>query len=198
MGEVRLWTLRVVESTVADGAVGGPDRQLTAIKLVTRAIAELGGFVDNLIEGWEDIVSELHFSDRCSTSASCADSEAGDALLRQGSVKDAVSAILLIEAHSASEHTAKLDILTKDERAVVLLHGHVERVHDGRPEVHVLLLVWVLQLELFDVQHICKVMLLQLVLDEREGALRLQVPQRILWLVHGHRWLHQGVGSLES
>ena len=121
----------MVEGSVTDSSIWAPNCHFTAVKLITRAIAELGSFVDDLIEGREDIVSELNLSNGRSTSASCSNGKASDTLLAQGSVEHAISAVLLVEAHSAAEHAAKLDILTENESAIISFHGHVERVHNS-------------------------------------------------------------------
>ena len=116
---------------MTDCSIWAPNCHFTAVKLITRAIAELGSFVDDLIEGREDIVSELNLSNGRSTSASCSNGEASDTLLAQRRVEHAISAVLLVEAHSAAEHTAKLDILTENESAIIRFHCHVEGVHNS-------------------------------------------------------------------
>lgn len=66
---------------MTDSTVGGANRESTTVKLVTGAVPVLGGFVDDLIECREDVISKLYFSDRGRTSASGTDSEASDTLL---------------------------------------------------------------------------------------------------------------------
>jgi hypothetical protein len=48
------------------------------------------------------------------TSSSQTHWETNDTLLRQRSVEHSVSAVLFVQTYGASEHTAKLDILSKD------------------------------------------------------------------------------------
>ena len=45
-------------------AIGSTNRQTADVKQTARAVTELGRFVHDLIEGREDIVSELDLGDR--------------------------------------------------------------------------------------------------------------------------------------
>ena len=48
---------------MSDRAARGPDGESTAAELAARAVPELGGLVDDLVEGREDVVRKLDFRD---------------------------------------------------------------------------------------------------------------------------------------
>lgn len=62
MGEEGLRRLGVVEATMTDSSIWGPDGQLSTVKFISRSIPILSSFIDDLIKGWEDIICELHLS----------------------------------------------------------------------------------------------------------------------------------------
>jgi hypothetical protein len=170
VSEVGLRRLRVVVSSVADGTAWRPNSQFSAVKLIARSISIFSRFVHDLIEGWEDVISELHLSNGGRTCSRHANSEASDTLLGEGRVEDAISAVFLIEVHSAAEHASKLDILAENDGRVVCLERQVERVPNRGVQIHVDALSWLLKLELLNVQGIRKVVLLQLILDQAKLA----------------------------
>jgi hypothetical protein len=60
----------------------------------TLAIPELGGFIDDLIEGRKDVIGELDFHHGLCAFSSHPDGGADDALLRNGRVEDSIRAKL--------------------------------------------------------------------------------------------------------
>ena len=63
MCEVGLRRLRMVKRSVTDCAPSCPDCKRSAFELTTRTVSILCRLIDNLIEGWEDIVSKLYLCD---------------------------------------------------------------------------------------------------------------------------------------
>ena len=51
---------------------------------------------EHLIEGWEDVISELDLRDGMATSSCHTNREADDSLLGEGGVKDSIRAVLLV------------------------------------------------------------------------------------------------------
>ncbi len=80
MSEVSLGRLAVVMCTMADGSVGRSNSELAAVKFVSGSIPVFCSFVYNLVESWEDIVSELHFGDGSGSTGGCTDCKACNAL----------------------------------------------------------------------------------------------------------------------
>lgn len=128
----------MIACSVTDGATGRSNSELATVELVTRSVAELGSFIDDLIESGEDVVSKLHLSDGCSTSGSHTNSKASNTLFRQRSVENTISSVLLVQTHSASKDTAKLNILTKNDSLVVTLKCHIQSMSNSSPQVHIL------------------------------------------------------------
>ena len=62
MSKISLGILTVVMCPIAKGSVGRSDCELAAIEFVSGSIPIFCCFVYNLVKYWEDIVSELHFS----------------------------------------------------------------------------------------------------------------------------------------
>jgi hypothetical protein len=56
VAEVRLGGLGVIVAAVAHRPAGCANSQTAAVELVAGAVAELGGLVDQLVEGGEDVV----------------------------------------------------------------------------------------------------------------------------------------------
>ena len=110
---------------MANSAVWRANSKLAALKLITRTIPELGRLIHYLIEGWEDVVSKLHFSNCSGASCRGTNRKAGNSLFGEWRIEHSICTILLIEAHGAAEDTTKLDIFSEDERAVVLLQSDV-------------------------------------------------------------------------
>lgn len=107
-----------------------PDGEFSALKHATASVAVLGRLVDDLVEGWEHVVSELQLCDGRGAGDGGADSETGDTLLTQRRVEDAVGAELVLEAERAAEHTAEGNVLAEDDGRVVLVQGRVQRLVD--------------------------------------------------------------------
>jgi hypothetical protein len=149
--EVSFRGLTVVVSAVTYSTAGGSNCELSALKLITGSVSELSGFINDLIESREDIISELHLSDGGCASASSTDREASDTLLRQGSVENSIGSIFLIQSHGASENTTKFDIFAKYNSRVILFQGQVQSVGDGGPEIHLLDVGWVFEFEFLNV-----------------------------------------------
>lgn len=81
VGKVTLGTLGVIVGTVANSSVRRPDSEASTVELITTSIPELGCFIHNLIESWENVISELHLSNSSSPRGSSTNSEAGNTLL---------------------------------------------------------------------------------------------------------------------
>src|SRR3954465_3880630 len=105
MEEERFNALRVVQAAVDAGAEGRAEDDRAGERAVG-AIADLGGFVDDLIVGRVDVVGELDLGDGAESVHGGADGNAGNAELRQWSVDDAVFAELLLKAVRSAKDTA--------------------------------------------------------------------------------------------
>ena len=142
---------------MTDSTVWRANCQSSTIKLIPGAISKLGSFVHNLIKGRENIISELHLRDSSGSRRRCTDSKSSDTLLRQRRVEDAIRSILFIEAHCTAKNSTELHIFAKDHRTVIFLERNVQCVSDSRPQVHVLFLVRILQLQLLNVEGIAEI-----------------------------------------
>ena len=131
---------------MTNSTVRRANSQSSTVELISGTISKLGSLVHNLIEGRENIISELHLRNGSCSRCRCTDSKSSDALLRQRRVEDAICSILFIEAHCAAENSTKFDIFSKDHCAVIFLKRKVQCVRDSRPQVHILFLVRILQL----------------------------------------------------
>ena len=70
----------MVEAAVPDGHGGRADGEAPTVVLAAGAVAQLGGLVDDLVEGGEDVVGELDLGDGSVAHGGYADPEARDAL----------------------------------------------------------------------------------------------------------------------
>ena len=95
--EVGLRTLGVIVASMANSTARGPDSQTSAIPLISASVPVLGCLVDNLIEGWEDVVSELDLGDSCLSNTRQPNSEASNTLLAKRAVEDSVGSVLFVE-----------------------------------------------------------------------------------------------------
>jgi len=100
------------------------------------AIAQLGGLVDELVEGRVDVVGELDLGDGLHALGGGADGEADDALLRQRRVEDALRPELGRQIHRGAEDAAEGDVFAEKEHALVGAEGRAEGVVDRLEEVH--------------------------------------------------------------
>lgn len=63
MSEISLGGLTVIMGTMTYGPTWRTDGEASSRELVSGSIAKFSSFIDDLVEGWEDIVSKLHFCD---------------------------------------------------------------------------------------------------------------------------------------
>lgn len=113
----------MIVATMADCRTGRADDQSSTVPLISTAISHFGSLVDwgyesheeitNLVEGGENVISELDFSNGTMTAEGHSDGKAYDALLAKGSVKDSVGAVFLVETERASEDSSELDVFSK-------------------------------------------------------------------------------------
>mmetsp|Transcript_126980 Transcript_126980/g.270734 ORF Transcript_126980/g.270734 Transcript_126980/m.270734 type:complete len:257 (+) Transcript_126980:803-1573(+) len=125
-----LRALAVVHAPVADSRTRRPDGYISATA-TSIAVPVLGNLVHNLIEGGEDVVSELHLRNSRVASDGKTHSKACDRLLRNRRVKNSMSPMLLPQAHGASEDAAEGHILAKEYRPRVRSESDGERIVDG-------------------------------------------------------------------
>lgn len=71
----------MVVATMTHSTIRRTEREFAAVKLSSRAIAELGGFIHNLVKGREDVVRELDLCDRRASRGSVADCKSSDTLI---------------------------------------------------------------------------------------------------------------------
>ena len=140
--------------TVTNCTVGRSDGKGSTVEFVSRSISVFSCLVDDLIKSWENIICKLHFCNWSCSSCCNSDSKSCDTLLREWCVKNSISTVLLIQPHGAPEHSSKLDILAKNDSLVIFLHGQIERVSDGGAQIHNLFVVWILELQLVDVESV--------------------------------------------
>lgn len=98
MSEVCLRRLRVVKCTVADSTPSCPDCKGSAFELTTRTVSILCGLIDNLIEGWEDIVTKLYLCDSGMPGNSQPNSESDNTLLGKRSIENPIDSVALAES----------------------------------------------------------------------------------------------------
>jgi len=103
---------------VPDSTTGSADRQPPTVEEPAAAVPHLGGLVDDLVKGREDVVGELHLRDGRGARSSGADPEADDALFGQRGVEDAARAEARGQARGAAEDSPKGDVFAKDQSAV--------------------------------------------------------------------------------
>lgn len=115
---------------MANGSVRRANSELTTVELVAGTVPVLGSLVDNLVESREDVVSELHLSNRGSSRGRGTNCKSSDTLFGERSVEDSISAVFLVQAHGAAEDSTELDIFAEDKSAVVCFHCDVERLHN--------------------------------------------------------------------
>ena len=82
------------------------------------AVAELGGSVDDLIKGREDIIGKLGLDGGLHALSRSSDRDADNALLCQGCVEHPLFAKFLLQARGAPEHATETDIFAEAEDAV--------------------------------------------------------------------------------
>jgi len=152
--KVSLGRLRVVQSAVPNCPIRRPDRQLAAIELITRSVSEFGGLVHYLVEGWENVVSKLHLGDGGSPGSGSSNRKSSDALLGQGRVEDAISAVLFVEAHRTAENTTKFDIFTEKQGALVCFHRDIQSLNDSGPKVQLFEVLRVFETKIFHVEFV--------------------------------------------
>lgn len=88
----------MVKRTVADSTPSCSDCKGSAFKLTTRTISILCGFIDNLIEGWEDIVTKLYLCDSGMSGNSQPNSKSDNTLLGKRSIEDPIDSVALAES----------------------------------------------------------------------------------------------------
>ena len=103
----------MVERSVSDCSPGRSEGQRPAVELSSRSVPILGSFVDNLVESWEDVVSELDFCYGGVAGYCQADGKTGDALFGEGSVEHAIHSVFFDEAGCAPEHSSEFDVLSE-------------------------------------------------------------------------------------
>jgi hypothetical protein len=136
VAEVGLWRLRVVQPAVTDRAAWRANQKATTVKEVAGAIAVLGSLVDDLVKGREDVVGELNLCNAPVAHGGITDGEAGNALLTQRRVEDAVRPELLPQVHAAAEHAAKGHVLAEQHGVVVAAQGDAHAVVERAKVVH--------------------------------------------------------------
>mmetsp|Transcript_19937 Transcript_19937/g.39144 ORF Transcript_19937/g.39144 Transcript_19937/m.39144 type:complete len:357 (+) Transcript_19937:122-1192(+) len=139
MGKISFRTLTVVVATMADCTIWSTDGETTTVELVARTVTHLGSFINKLVKGWKDVISELNFGDCGPPRGSVANTETCNTLLTERGIEDAVFAELVTQAHAAAEDTTKGHILTKENRLVVCLEGNAHSIVNGHEHVHALL-----------------------------------------------------------
>mmetsp|Transcript_9571 Transcript_9571/g.33928 ORF Transcript_9571/g.33928 Transcript_9571/m.33928 type:complete len:698 (+) Transcript_9571:268-2361(+) len=125
MGEVRLHALAVVHAAVAHCGARCADRDV-ATTTAHIAVPVLGNLVHDLVEGWEDVVSELHLGDGLVACHRQAHGKTGDGLLTQRRIHHSLRAELIAQAHGAPEDSAKANVLPEDHSLGIRRHRNVQ------------------------------------------------------------------------
>ena len=100
--------------------------------LAARHVAQLRGLVHELVHALEEEVGVLHVGDRAHPECGCAHRGAGDHLLADRRVDDAVIAELLrqpeVDAECTAEPTLDADVLADQEDGLVATHLFCDRL----------------------------------------------------------------------
>lgn len=99
---------------MADCTPGGSDSQGSALKLSSRPISILCCLIDDLVEGWENVVPELYLSNG-RVSCNCSpDGEADDSLFCEWGVEYTINSVFLNETGRASEYSSEFNVFSED------------------------------------------------------------------------------------
>ena len=113
MSEICLGRLRMIQSSVPDCTPSCSESQTTTIELASRSESILSSLIDNLIECWENIISELYLSNGSMTYNCQTNGKTSNTLFWKGCIENPVDSILLKQTTSTTENTSKLHILPK-------------------------------------------------------------------------------------
>lgn len=80
-------------TTMAHCAVRRAEREFATVKLSSGAIAELSGFIHNLVKGWEDVIRELNLGDRRASRGGVANRKPSNTLCHQEKQDDSKSSV---------------------------------------------------------------------------------------------------------
>ena len=128
VGEYPLRTLGM-RLAAADAAPAGSANSHRCIEFPGAAIADARKLAHDLIETRVDVVRELNFGDGPQAVHAHADGRADDAALGNGSIDDAMLAVLALQSFRGAKHTAEIThVLTHDHHRRVL---HEHDVHGG-------------------------------------------------------------------
>ena len=99
------------------------------------SIPELGRFVDNLVEGRENVVGELDLRDRLHTFRCGSNGKPHDPLFCQWCIEDPIRSEFRLKLHGASEDAAKGHIFPEEEHPVRCCKGCSQCGVDGLVQV---------------------------------------------------------------
>ena len=127
---------RMRERAADATAVRCADHQRTGV-LAVGAIASLGRLADDLIERRIDEIGKLNFGDRTQAFHRHPDSDADDRGFGNRRIDHPIRTKLVDEILADQKDvSARADVFTQDERAVVIFHRVVERRPDGLDVIH--------------------------------------------------------------
>ena len=136
MGEQRLGAL-AVGLGAEDAAAGGHADDHRAGELPRRAVAQPGGFRDELVIGGVHVIGELDLDHGLQPVGRHADGGADDAELADRRVEAALDAEALLQPGGAAEDAAEIaHVLAHHDDVLIGLHRHLVGVADGLDHRH--------------------------------------------------------------